>query len=102
MRFATSVVLAVLLLALPVGCILASSPAHACCPEHKPDTNASLKCPYDVFDGATTAHLLAPVAVLPAQTVTLLPQMRPPELAGAPIVLEDGGDLLLLNRILRI
>lgn len=102
MRFGVSVALAVLLLGMPLGCVLASAPAHPCCPDHKPDTSASLKCPYDVFDSATTGNLPAPVAALPVQAAAFVPQMQSDPAIDAPIVVADGGDLLLLNRILRI
>ncbi|HVO96656.1 MAG TPA: hypothetical protein VMT15_01250 [Bryobacteraceae bacterium] len=102
MRFGVSVALAVLLLGMPLGCVLASAPAHPCCPHHKPDTSASIKCPYDVFDSATTGNLPAPVAALPVQAAAFVPHTQNFAPTGTPIVVEDGSDLLLVNRILRI
>lgn len=100
MKFAVSLAMAVLLLGMPLGCILAScqvaAPVHPCCPR----TSPNLKCPYDTFDSAKVAIQVAmavPPAVLgiapPAASITFQP---------APEPAEDLSDSYIFNRILRI
>jgi len=99
MKFAVSVAMVVLLLALPLACVLgACQPSAPCCP--KPNNN--LRCPYDTLDSAKIAGAVAIADVPIAITIGIAPPspraFRDPLPATAP----DRGDLYILNRILRI
>jgi hypothetical protein len=99
MKFAVSVALVVLLLGLPLDCVLAKCQVPApCCPR----TNTSFKCPYDALDSAKIAGIAA-IANVPALSAAgFAPQAKNVELHPSPIIVEDRGDLYILNRLLRI
>jgi hypothetical protein len=98
-KFAVSLALLVLLLGMPLGCILAASPAmHSCCPR----TSANLKCPYDLFDSAKAATVLVTVSLPATRTIEIAPPSPVVMIVSAPLAVEDGSDLHMLNRILRI
>jgi hypothetical protein len=92
--------LVVLLLGMPVGCVLAGfNPSHACCP----GKSASSKCPYDTLDNAKAAKATA-VANVPLAIATAVITTPRPLLVHdlLPEIAESQPDLYVLNRILRI
>ena len=99
MKFAVSVAVVALLLAMPLGCILVKCQIFdaPCCPQSK----ASVKCPYDALDSAKAAALA--VASLPPAVVTGIVSPHPP-VALEPVETppDPRRDLYILNRILRI
>jgi hypothetical protein len=99
MKIAISMALVVLLLGMPLGCILSTSPAaHPCCPR----TSANLKCPYDLFDSAkASSHIVVAVAPVPVAVETNPPGPGVSELLAttAPAA---TNDLYISYRILRI
>lgn len=97
MKFAVSLAMIALLLAMPLGCIFVGQ-MHACCP--KPEKN--FKCPYDAFDSAKVANPGAVVCLPATVRIEIVPQVLTVALDSAPSVVEDGSDLHLLHRILRI
>ncbi len=102
MKFAASVAMAVLLLGMPLGCILATcqidAPAHPCCPR----TGANLKCPYDALDSAKVANTVA-IAAVPVDLATEAAPPKVPSVTLDPAPpLADRSDSYILNRILRI
>lgn len=100
MKFAVSIALIVLLLGMPLSCILAKCQVTApCCPR----TNTSFKCPYDSLDSAKVANT-APTASAPmlSAAVEFVPPLANTRLEPPPAIVEDRGDLYILNRILRI
>jgi hypothetical protein len=99
MKLAVSMVLVVLLLGMPLGCILSTSPAaHPCCPR----TSASIKCPYDLFDSAkASSHAAVAVAPVPVAIEIDPPGPGVPELFS-PAEPAATNDLYISYRILRI
>jgi hypothetical protein len=99
MKYAVSVAMVVMLLGMPLGCILNFVPSvHPCCPR----TGSTLKCPYDTFDSAKIAKVVATVAIPSADRTGIAPQVRSIPPTPVPSIAEDRSDLHLLNRILRI
>jgi hypothetical protein len=97
MKFAVSVAMVVLLLAMPLSCIFVAQ-THACCP--RPDKQS--KCPYDAIDSAKVANPGAVVSLPATVAIQIVPQVLAVALDPAPSVAEDGSDLHLLHRVLRI
>jgi hypothetical protein len=103
MKFAVSIALLVVFLALPVNCILAACrvvpPSHHCC--HR--TGPELGCPYDVMD---TSHAATYVTLAAIEPKSIGSEIAPPIAAidrfvSSPVS-SHGGELHILNRILRI
>src|SRR5579862_6695600 len=101
MKFAVSLALLVLLLGMPLSCLLAACPVpaphHPCCPR-----TANFKCPYDTLDSAKLTSIAAIVPLPVADVTAIAPQITSVPLDAAPSIIQDRGDLYILNRILRI
>jgi hypothetical protein len=101
-KLAVSIALLAVFLAMPLNCILAAcqvpNPAHQCCPR----TSASFKCPYDALDFAKTATCLAVAGVPVAPVTEIAPPLPTSASEPSPSIVQDRGDLCILNRILRI
>jgi hypothetical protein len=99
MKFAVSVALAMILLALPLACVLSTCQIleKPCCPR----TGANLKCPYDYLDAAKAATVVA-IASAPAAEIAIVPPARQVAHDDSPVADSSRADLCILNRILRI
>jgi hypothetical protein len=101
MKFAVSVALVTLLLAMPLGCVLGacqvSAPTHPCCPR----TAANFKCPYDTLDSAKVVNIvsIAEVPMVASEVAAPSPRIARELL---PDIAEERRELYILNRILRI
>ncbi len=101
MKFAVSMALVVLMLAMPLSCILAAyqaPAAHPCCPR----TSTNLKCPYDLFDSAKASSNAAFAAVPVAVAVRIEPPIFSVSEALPLLIAPTGGDLYISNRVLRV
>lgn len=102
MKFAVSFAMVVLLLGMPLGCILATcqidGAAHPCCPR----TAAKLTCPYDTFDSAKVANMVAIVALPASEAIEIASQAPNFSREVAPLIVADYRDSYIFNRILRI